>query len=388
VARRLALAAVAACAVLTGCAQYDVGRLAGDETAGRNNGTAGSTAARQFLIDQLTPVASQVQTQAFSGGTNVVALIPGTDLADEYVVVGAHYDHLGSSCTYKSSGDTICNGATDNAAGVAAALAIARSIGAQHTRRSVVIGLWDSEEDGLVGSRSYANAPLYPIADTVGYVNFDIQGANLSPSLRNTSFAIAAETGGPRLRGIVQSAIDASSLGTEQLSTIFGQGRSDHVNFIGKQVPTVFFSDATGPCYHTNDDETGIVDFGKLGLESGIALRVTRELANTDTPPAFASGTPVATFADAVALRGTIELLWQDRDRFSASDQATLADVRADLAQIVADGEPAFGSDDVSTLLSDAATVVNSILVKGPCDGFLTPAQQQQARALARAGLR
>ena len=81
----------------------------------------------------------------------MVAVIPGTDLADQYVVVGAHYDHLGSSCQYKSSGDTICNGATDNAAGVAAVLAIARSIAGQAVkpRRSVVLALWDSEEDGL-----------------------------------------------------------------------------------------------------------------------------------------------------------------------------------------------------------------------------------------------
>jgi len=184
-------------------------------------------AGRQFLIDQLKPISTGLNTgasgdaaytQALPGGTNVVAVIPGTDLADEYVVVGAHYDHLGSSCQYKSSGDTICNGATDNAAGVAAALAIARSIAAQPTkpRRSVVIGLWDEEEDGLVGSRYYADHPLVPLADTVGYVNFDIQGANLLPSLRNKSFAVASESGGDRFEQIVRSAVNGSSLDTDQ----------------------------------------------------------------------------------------------------------------------------------------------------------------------------
>ena len=58
----------------------------------------------------------------------MLGVIPGTDLPEEYVIVGAHYDHVGSSCTSKQAGDTICNGATDNAAGVAAALAIARDI--------------------------------------------------------------------------------------------------------------------------------------------------------------------------------------------------------------------------------------------------------------------
>src|SRR6185503_2254855 len=128
--RRLALcvAALAVCALVSGCTQYDIGRLAGDDTAGRNNGTAGSALARQFLTEQLQAISSDVRTQDIGGGTNVVAVIPGTDLANKYVVVGAHYDHLGSSCQFKSSGDQICNGATDNAAGVAAVLAIGRAI--------------------------------------------------------------------------------------------------------------------------------------------------------------------------------------------------------------------------------------------------------------------
>jgi Peptidase family M28 len=396
--RGLFLIALIACVVLSSCTQYDLGRLAGDETAGRNNNTAGSTLARQFLIEQLKPIAQGLNSgasgddaylQAMPNGTNVVAVIPGSALPGKYVVVGAHYDHLGSSCQYKSSGDTICNGATDNAAGVAAALQIARSIGAQPTkpRRSVIFAFWDQEEDGLVGSRYYVDHPLVPLADTVGYVNFDIQGANLSPSLRNTSFAIASESGGDRFEQIVHSAINTSTLNTETLSSIFGQNRSDYVNFLSKQVPSVFFSDATGPCYHTNDDEIGIVDFSKLDQQIDIARRVTRELANTDNPPAFAPGTPLATYGDAVVLQRTMEVLWRDRDRFSADDQATLDDVRTDLTRIVLDGRAAFGSDDVSTVLGDAATVVISILPKGDCDGFLTPAEQQQARTVERFAL-
>ena len=100
------------------------------------------------------------------------------------------------------AGDTICNGATDNAAGVAATLAIGRAIATQSTppRRSVILAFWDREEDGLLGSQFYTQNPLVPLAATVGYVNFDIQGANLLPSLRNTTFAVAAETGGARLK--------------------------------------------------------------------------------------------------------------------------------------------------------------------------------------------
>lgn len=391
----LCVVAVAVCAVLCGCTQYDVARLAGDQTAGRDNGTPGSALARQFLIGELKRVSTGLNTaatgdaaytQTLPGGTNLVSVIPGTDLADQYVVVGAHYDHLGSSCQYKSTGDQICNGATDNAAGVAAVLAIARSIAAQPVkpRRSVVLALWDAEEDGLVGSRYYVDHPLVPLADTVGYVNFDIQGANLLPSLRNTSFAIGTETGGPRFEEIVRSAINAQTLDTETVSSIFGQGRSDYVPFLGGRVPIVFFSDATGPCYHTNDDEIGVVDFGKLDQQIAIALRVTRGLASTDTPPTFVPNTPLATYADAVVVSRVMELVARNRDRFSAADQETLDRVRADLSRIVLDGRAAFGSDDVSTLLGDTATVVISVLPKGACDGFLSPVEQQQARALER----
>ena len=371
---------------MSGCTRYDIARLAGDDTAGRDNGTAGSALARQYLTEQLRAISSDVRTQAIGGGTNVVAVIPGTDLANKYVVVGAHYDHLGSSCQFKSSGDQICNGATDNAAGVASVLAIGRAIAAQTTkpRRSVVLALWDSEEDGLLGSRYYADHPLVPLADTVAYVNFDIQGSNVSPSLDNTSFAVAAESGGERFQSIVRSAINASRLDTEQLSSIFGQNRSDYVSFLAKQVPSVFFTDATGPCYHTNDDEIGIVDFDKLDQQIAISLRVTRELAATDNPPEFTPGTPLVTYGDAVVLQRAAELVWRDRDRFSAQDQATLSRIRDDVTRIVLDGRAAFGSDDVNTVLSSAATVVINLLPKGPCDGFLTHAEARAARTVER----
>ena len=392
------LAAVAICAILGGCTQYDLGRLAGDDTNGRNNDTPGSTLARQFLIDQLKPISTGLNTaatgdaaytQSLPGGTNVVAVIRGTDLANQYVVVGAHYDHLGNSCQFKSAGDQICNGATDNAAGCgrgAGDRPIDRGAGDQ----AAPVG--GPGAVGRGGGRAarlalLRGSPARPAGETVGYVNFDIQGANLAPSLRNTSFAVASESGGDRFEQIVHSAINASTLDTETLSSIFGQGRSDYVSFLAKQVPSVFFTDATGPCYHTSDDEIGIVDFSKLDQQIAIALRVTRELANTGSPPTFASNTPLVSYSDAVVLQRVMEQLWRDRDRFSAEDQDTLSTIRADLTRIVLDGRSAFGSDDVSTVLGHAATVVISILPKGACDGFLAPADQQAARAVERFAL-
>jgi hypothetical protein len=200
--------------------------------------------------------------------------------------------------------------------------------------------------------------------------------------LRNTSFAVASETGGPGFQEIVRSAINAQTLDTELLSSIFGQNRSDYVSFLAKSIPSVFFTDATGPCYHTNEDDVGVVDFGKLDQQIAIALRVTRDLANAATAPAFVPDTPLATYGDAVVAQRVIELVWKNRRRFSAADQDTLRQIRADLRRIVLEGRAAFDGDDVGALLGSAATLVISILPKGECTGFLRPRDRQQAEAL------
>jgi Zn-dependent M28 family amino/carboxypeptidase len=378
-------ACVALPVLLSSCSFYDIAKIAGDATAGRDNNTPGSALARQYIIDQLKPIARGADTtqtgdaaylQTIPSGTNILAVIPGTDLADQYVLVGAHYDHLGSSCPTDDPSDHICNGATDNAAGDAAVLAIARSIAHQATppRRSILLAFWDREEDGLLGSAYYTQHPIVPLADTVAYVNFDIQGSDLRPSLRNTTFAVGAESGGAALQSTVQSAINASTLDAVQLSSIFGENRSDYVNLIHVGVPTVFFSDATGPCYHTAQDQIGVVDFAKLDQQIGIALHVTRDLADTSTPPAFVGSTPLATYDDALALARVTERLWNDRDLFSSTDRALLASGRDAVKAMVARGPDAFGTNDVNALLSNAAAVVG-VLTHGVCDGFIAPSQ-------------
>jgi len=368
------------------CSEVVVARLASDRLEGRNNGTPGSAKARRFLIDQLRPISKGLTPnatgdatfeQVFPNGTNLVSIIRGTDLPNQYVVVGAHYDHLGNqsnACGGQTATDKICNGATDNAAGVAALLGVGRALAHRHSRprRSIVLALWDSEEDGLLGSLYYTQHPLVPLAKTVGYVNFDIQGANLLPSLRRTTIAVAAETGGSRLQGIVRSASNSGPLHTAMLSSIFGQFRSDYASFLGVSVPSVFFTDSTGRCYHTAEDETGVVDFGKLSHQIDTALSVTRRLANTNDPPTFASGLPPATYADLVAFSELLDRGAADIDLLSAPDQATFASIHAQVSQLVADGPAAFSSSDAATLLGDAATMV-SVLTHGECDGFLPP---------------
>lgn len=151
-----------------------ISTIADDIYLGRNNDTPEFTAVQQVLIDELKLFADGLNTaetgddayrQSFSTtatGTNLVAVIPGAD-PNEYVMLGAHYDHLGFS------GPDIFNGATDNASGTAIVLAIGAAIDSLPSPpgRSVILALWDAEEDGLVGSEFFATSPLVPLSKII-----------------------------------------------------------------------------------------------------------------------------------------------------------------------------------------------------------------------------
>ena len=324
---RLCTLAVAVCVALTGCSQYDVARLAGDDTAGRNNGTAGSTLARQYLIDQLKPISQGLNTSATGDAAYTQTLPGGTN-----VVGGDPAAPTWPTSTWSSAPTTTTSAARASARrprrhdlqrrhrqrrrrrGRARRSAALDRRAADPPRRSVILALWDREEDGLLGSRYYVAAP----ARAAGRHR---RATSTSTSRAPTccrACATRASRSAPRPAASASRTSCASAIGAEHARHRACSARSSAraaattPTFLAGSVPSVFFTDATGPCYHTVDDEVGIVDFDKLDQQIAIALRVTtRQLANTDTPPTFASGTPLATYDDAVALRGrAVELVW------------------------------------------------------------------------------
>ena len=375
------ITAVTVLLLLSSCSRFHTTNLADDSLAGRNNNTAGSVATQNYLIALMSQsgavglnggaTGDAAFKQPFTLGTNILGMIPGTDLADEYLILGAHYDHLGS-CVPVAGASTVCNGATDNATGVAEVLDIALYLGQPENRprRSVILAFWDREEDGLLGSLHYAANPLVPLASTVAYINFDIQGSNLLPSLSRYSIAVGAETGGQAMVDLVDEAIATEPLNVVQFSEVFGQGRSDHAALISVGVPSVFFTDSTGPCYHTAGDDLSVVDFIKLFEQTRIALALTQRLANDDVVPTFNAARPLATFDDAVSLNNLIQLALPDIGRFTPSQQALITAHASTMAGFVADGEAQFGQSDLTTMLFIALDVV-SLLSTGECDGFL-----------------
>jgi Zn-dependent M28 family amino/carboxypeptidase len=169
---------------------------------------------------------------------NVLALLPGSEQADQVVVYMAHWDHLPRAAS-AADGDTIFNGAIDNATGVAAVLEIAEAF-ARHPvkpKRSVLFLVPTLEESGLLGSRYYANHPVYPLAGTVAVINMDA----LPVRGRTRDMAVIGH-GQSNLEAVLADVLKAQDRvitpeATPEKGFYF---RSDHFNFARKGVPALY----------------------------------------------------------------------------------------------------------------------------------------------------
>jgi Zn-dependent M28 family amino/carboxypeptidase len=168
---------------------------------------------------------------------NVIGLLPGTQRPDEYVLYSAHWDHLGH-CE-PVNGDDICNGAIDNASGVAGLVALAEAYRkAGPPKRSVLFLALTAEEAGTLGSENYAAHPVYPLAQTVGGANMD--SLNLMGATRDV---ILVGGGKSELEDLLKR------LATAQGRTVMPEPtpekgfyyRSDHFSFAKLGVPMIYF---------------------------------------------------------------------------------------------------------------------------------------------------
>jgi hypothetical protein len=153
--------------------------LEGRDTPSRGLDIAAGYIAAQFRRAGLQPQPDGTYFQTASEGRrNVVGVLRGSHprLREQYVLVTAHYDHVG--LRKEAADDMIYNGANDNASGVASVIEIARSLAGARLkpRRSIVFIAYYGEEDGLVGSRYYAENPLFPIEATVAQINIEQTG--------------------------------------------------------------------------------------------------------------------------------------------------------------------------------------------------------------------
>jgi hypothetical protein len=218
---------------------------------------------------------------------NVVAVLPGSDPARraEHVVFSAHFDHVGVGPP-DASGDSIYNGADDNASGTSAVLEIARAFTALGTApaRSIMFVLVSGEEKGLLGSAFFVdNAPV-AVENMVANINLDMIGRNAP----DTVVAIGQNytSLGPQVQTIAArhpelGLVVAPDLWPEE-QLFF---RSDHFSFAAKEVPAIFFTTGLHDEYHRPGDEVHLVDADKIMRISRLLFRLAYEVANSPDRP-------------------------------------------------------------------------------------------------------
>jgi hypothetical protein len=203
---------------------------------------------------------------------NVVGVLEGKgEVANETIVIGAHFDHLGlgrsDSPTSVRSSDLIYPGADDNASGVAAILELARRFASRATppRRRMVFIAFGAEEAGLVGSGHYVSKdPLFPIRDTVTMVNFDMVGR-----LRENVLGIAGDQSAGEFADVLAEADDKSPLRLMLGGADYPED-SDHAPFANVGVPILYVCTGSHEDRHTPSDTAVKVNFD--GMEEVVGL--------------------------------------------------------------------------------------------------------------------
>lgn len=278
--------------------------VAADEMEGRDTGSEGQKKAGKYLIEEYVKMgvshpksmSSYYQTvpkEALAGrrgnlpeSENILAFVEGSEKKEEIIVISAHYDHVGMK-----NGE-IYNGADDDGSGTVALLEIAEAFQLAKTngngpKRSVLFLHVTGEEHGLLGSKYYADNPIFPLANTVSNLNIDMIGRcdpgncgkeyvyvigseMLSSDLKKISEAANAQTANLILNYKYDDPNDKDRL----------YYRSDHYNFAKNGIPVIFYFDGIHEDYHKPTDTPDKIDYLALQKRAQLVFATAWELAN------------------------------------------------------------------------------------------------------------
>ncbi len=297
----------------TGRIEGDIRYLASDALGGRLTGTPGNDSAAAFIAQRFRDLRLEpggdagTWLQHWTGGStvatraaavdgrptaNVVGILRGSGpLAGEDIVIGAHFDHLGSGPFGSgASGDStrlIHHGADDNASGTAAVLEIARLLATARERpaRTVVFVLFSGEEEGALGSAWYADHPDLPMDSTIAMLNLDMVGRMRDNRL--LALGVKSATEWPALLDSVNAVyhVDVRASGD-------GWGPSDQSSFFARRRPVLhFFTDLHGD-YHRPADTWDKINAGGIATVAAFAADLARRLAARATPLTFVDAPP------------------------------------------------------------------------------------------------
>ncbi|HET6204853.1 MAG TPA: M20/M25/M40 family metallo-hydrolase [Planctomycetota bacterium] len=217
---------------------------------------------------------------------NVLGLLRGTDPSAGTVVVGAHYDHLGrggeDSRAPEATGQ-VHNGADDNASGTAALLEIARALASQERPvRSVLFAGFSGEEEGLLGSRRLVENPPVAAARIVAMLNLDMVGRS-----REGSLDVSGVGTSPRWKAAIEEGEGDLGLKPRLSEPGHGFGGSDHLSFLQKEIPALFFFTGLHDDYHRPSDDAEKVNAGDAARIALLAARIARAIASSAEPVPF-----------------------------------------------------------------------------------------------------
>lgn len=232
---------------------------------------------------------------------NVIGTLEGEGrLADETIVIGAHYDHVGrgGSGSLSPGSNEVHNGADDNASGTVTLIELARRFGSRKEKlpRRLVFIAFTAEEEGLIGSARYTKEPLYPLEKTVAMLNMDMVGR-----LKDEKLTIFGTGTSPVWESMVQK---LSKEGGFQLKmTPEGFGPSDHSSFYAKQIPVLHFFTGNHSDYHRPGDDWEKINVPGMQRVADMMEKIVIDVAKNPERPKY------------VAVKGTANVMRNGGDR-------------------------------------------------------------------------
>ncbi|MBI2212287.1 MAG: M28 family peptidase [Acidobacteria bacterium] len=270
---------------------------------------------------------------------NVAGIVRGKGkLAKEYVVIGAHYDHLGmgGDRSVKPNETGIHNGADDNASGTAAALIAAdrlqQLLEKSKNHRSVIVALFSAEEVGLAGSGHFVESSPVPASSIVAMINLDMVG-----NLTNDELAALGADSAPEWKPAVEAA--AKELNLKPSAGGDGYGPSDQTSFYAVGIPVIHFFTGTHDRYHSPADDSAAINFEGGARVAELTARLGATIAGGDVTPRYAKvGVAPAMQGDSRGYGAYLGTVPDNKAMGAASGGVLLSDVRkggpADLAGI------------------------------------------------------
>jgi len=262
------------------------GAIMGDDYAAARSG---SITARSYTADVILEFSKAI---TMGQSSDVLGLVEGTDLKDQYVVISAHYDHLGK----KDS--VIYYGADDDGSGTVSILQLAKAFAKARAegngpRRSILFLANSGEEKGLWGSEYYSEHPAYPLAQTTVDLNIDMIGRIDPNRKKGDSTNYVYVIGDDKLSSDLKPISESQNTRHTQLELDYKFNdpsdperiyyRSDHYNFARKGVPIIFYFDGIHKDYHRPSDTPDKINYDLMAKRARLVFYTAWEMANMDS---------------------------------------------------------------------------------------------------------